>query len=687
MSIIIIILVFLITPFKVFAGYDHIKLAYAWFSPSPTSDEQTFLGNRYSILITDTAVTTPSLDWSTLLSTNSNMLIFGYISGNSFYKYYPSNSTTNPDWHDFYTDGSYTVENAFFHYDEDKTWGDIGERDTTVLYPGFTAGLNPGYDSGTGTAAAHTRAISAQWGSADSGSASISTVARASNVVTVGTSAAHGLYIGDRIQISGVDDSGFNGYFDVTAVDSTTQFKYTQSGSDTSSSNGTMSYSCWVSYAINYADTAWRDFTKDRIDERLKDASNNKLNGYFYDSILNMPIYQDRYELTKIKECKDLGATCTDDATVWVKTKIIDWLSNIKSSISTYLSGSGKTAYTCVNGDSFSYIYDHIEFYQNASSADIILDESSVGPNSNNPSSFEPDLKAIYDLMNTYNKKYIFQGKTYATIPPGSWTNHSGYIYYTDQFSTSKTAITAVDSLVVKTSLEAVIQNSFYWDSSAKRLYVWKNDNSNPSDGTSISIVGAEKHWLTQLAIFYTFFNHTNGYFFPWHSGYIYSAKPNTNTTWIDAIARNVGSPAYRGKDVDGSIGNDLWSGSLESSSKPYEMWRGDGETTYDNNSVLLDANHRIYARRYTNGYAIYRPRANYDAPNYAGTKPKTFTMPFYFQKLRSDNTLDSTTNQITLEQGEGAFLVSYPSSIATSSEGTQSFGLSAEGPHTLTLQ
>lgn len=47
------------------------------------------------------------------------------------------------------------------------------------------------------------------------------------NLVTVNTLSAHGLYVGARITVSGATQEGFNGDFTVTQVTSTTQFKYT----------------------------------------------------------------------------------------------------------------------------------------------------------------------------------------------------------------------------------------------------------------------------------------------------------------------------------------------------------------------------------------------------------------------------------------------------------------------------
>jgi len=65
-------------------------------------------------------------------------------------------------------------------------------------------------------------------------------VKRSSGTVTVTTTSGHNLVSDQYVTIAGVDDSAFDGYFQIT-VTSSTQFTYTQSGSDTTSGNGTVS--------------------------------------------------------------------------------------------------------------------------------------------------------------------------------------------------------------------------------------------------------------------------------------------------------------------------------------------------------------------------------------------------------------------------------------------------------------
>jgi hypothetical protein len=80
----------------------------------------------------------------------------------------------------------------------------------------------------------------------------ISTTSRSSNTVTVTTSAVHGLTSGDLVNVNGVADTSFNGYF-TASVSSTTVFTYSQTGADGSSTGGT---STEVVYNLNASGTA-----------------------------------------------------------------------------------------------------------------------------------------------------------------------------------------------------------------------------------------------------------------------------------------------------------------------------------------------------------------------------------------------------------------------------------------------
>ncbi len=80
----------------------------------------------------------------------------------------------------------------------------------------------------------------------------ISTTSRSSNTVTVTTSAVHGLTSGDLVNVNGVADTSFNGYF-TASVSSITVFTYNQTGADGSSTGGT---STEVVYNLNASGTA-----------------------------------------------------------------------------------------------------------------------------------------------------------------------------------------------------------------------------------------------------------------------------------------------------------------------------------------------------------------------------------------------------------------------------------------------
>lgn len=63
---------------------------------------------------------------------------------------------------------------------------------------------------------------------------------RASNVVTITTSAAHGLVVGQRVTVASVTDSTFNGTFVIASVPTATTFTYAQALGNASSGNGTV---------------------------------------------------------------------------------------------------------------------------------------------------------------------------------------------------------------------------------------------------------------------------------------------------------------------------------------------------------------------------------------------------------------------------------------------------------------
>lgn len=64
-------------------------------------------------------------------------------------------------------------------------------------------------------------------------------VSRATNIVTVTTTAAHGFTTGDSVTIAGVTDSAFNGQFFIQSTPTTTTFTYNQTAGDATSGSGT----------------------------------------------------------------------------------------------------------------------------------------------------------------------------------------------------------------------------------------------------------------------------------------------------------------------------------------------------------------------------------------------------------------------------------------------------------------
>lgn len=74
----------------------------------------------------------------------------------------------------------------------------------------------------------------------------ISSIARASNVVTVTTAAAHKLKLTQSVVIAGVTDATFNGTFTVTGVPDSTHLVFAQTAADGSSSGGTASHAAML---------------------------------------------------------------------------------------------------------------------------------------------------------------------------------------------------------------------------------------------------------------------------------------------------------------------------------------------------------------------------------------------------------------------------------------------------------
>jgi len=102
-------------------------------------------------------------------------------------------------------------------------------------------------------------------------SVAISSVARSSNTVTVTTSAVHGLSVNDLVNLNGVTDISFNGYFTVTAISSTTVFTFSQTAANASSSGGSTTE---IVYNLNASGTALN-----QMNGPLNIAANSAIDG------------------------------------------------------------------------------------------------------------------------------------------------------------------------------------------------------------------------------------------------------------------------------------------------------------------------------------------------------------------------------------------------------------------------
>ena len=105
---------------------------------------------------------------------------------------------------------------------------------------------------------------------------SITTVARATNVVTITTSAVHGYTTGNTVTVSAVTNTTLNGTFTITGTPTTTTFTYTKTGTDITSGADTGTTSTIAYTPIQ--DQRWR-FTQ--FGNQLIAANGyDKLQGY-----------------------------------------------------------------------------------------------------------------------------------------------------------------------------------------------------------------------------------------------------------------------------------------------------------------------------------------------------------------------------------------------------------------------
>lgn len=78
--------------------------------------------------------------------------------------------------------------------------------------------------------------IYAQLNNPFSAALTVSNKALTSNVATITTSAAHGLFVGDSVKITGVDNT-FNGTWTITTVPSSTTFTYARTSANVTSAS------------------------------------------------------------------------------------------------------------------------------------------------------------------------------------------------------------------------------------------------------------------------------------------------------------------------------------------------------------------------------------------------------------------------------------------------------------------
>ena len=107
------------------------------------------------------------------------------------------------------------------------------------------------------------------------------TAARASNVVTATTLSAHGLRVGDRVQVT-TDTAGFNGVVDVTAVPSSTQFRYTSTGANGSAtisvgSSGAVRTTRSAAFVLEFSGGSFSTVAAYRLDYLKASAGNNQI--------------------------------------------------------------------------------------------------------------------------------------------------------------------------------------------------------------------------------------------------------------------------------------------------------------------------------------------------------------------------------------------------------------------------
>lgn len=507
----------------------------------------------------------------------------------------------------------------------------------------------------------------------------ISSASRAGNIVTITTGKAHGFEVDDSVEIHGVTDASFDGTFEITEVPTTRSFRYSQSGSDGSSSGGYLRQDYWDDYVKCVASgNVWADYLIYRMTqgysefnwEALRDQGGNRWDGIFMDSMLNMHVYRANYMWETVKECIDDGGS--GDGPAWIRQHLGEWYTDICTRItSTYLAAYGKTCLRGCNGDHLNFITDPgaMDFYSRGY-IDNAMVENGFRPGINDANALLPHWRSLWTIMNDYGVKLVNVYTTYVTISGSdwhgaaiSWTRYSATqnIWYTDAFSDSKSAITYYScsggSVIYSEgdqSPEDLSSGYCYFNKATGRFYAYfPSTVADPNLGGDPVIQGYERSRLFCLAEHYVLFHCPNGHYscHDFRADIVWDQQANTERTWFEAIGYDIGQPATGGLRIDGTLGTDIWGESCSTSDKGFEMWVEDlvigGDSTKS----------RIFGRKFDRGYALFRLRP-YWSGYLPGSRQQTFTMPFTFRQLKTDGTLGDPTTEVSLAYGEGAILI-----------------------------
>lgn len=110
---------------------------------------------------------------------------------------------------------------------------------------------------------------------------------RASNGVTISTTNAHNLQVGNIIQLANVYDISFNGTFQIDSVPSPTTFTYPQVAPDASSGNGTVSNIIQGDVYTNIVLLPFVNSAYRKVQSRLLQTGSKTTTGI---AVLNLPV-------------------------------------------------------------------------------------------------------------------------------------------------------------------------------------------------------------------------------------------------------------------------------------------------------------------------------------------------------------------------------------------------------------